>query len=188
MNLLPQNELKSFKSWTHGGVSLKKRRKIKRPLAPNVPTHLVLKSRKARGELSFIKNKKIVEDLLKQKSRKFFVEVLDFVNMGNHLHLKVRFKDPKKFQQFLKSFTALLARKITGAKKGKKFGKFWDGLAFTRVITSKFEEMQLTGYFECNHIEREVGQKQRDFYLTRFNQFLYRLKQTRAGPRARLIW
>ncbi len=182
MTLLPKKEMKYFKSWTHGGVSLKKRRKIKRPLLPNVPTHLVLKSRKATGKLSFYTQKKLVESLLKQKSRKFFIEILEFVNMGNHLHLKVRFKEPKKFQQFLKSFTSLLARKITGAKKGHKFGKFWDGLAFTRVITSRFEELQLKGYFEGNHLQRELGQAKRDFYLTRFNQFLYRLKQTRAAP------
>ncbi len=188
MTLLPKKELKYFKAWTHGGVSLKKRRKIKRPLVAGVPTHLVLKSSKARGELSFLKNKHMVGALLKEKSRKFFVEILDFANMGNHLHLKVRFKDRQKFQQFLKSFTALLARKITGAKRGKKFGKFWDGLAFTRVITSKFEELQLKGYFDANHLQREFGQAERDFYLSRFNQFLYRLKYTRAGQRAELDW
>ena len=110
------------------------------------------------------------------------MEILDYVNMGNHLHIKVKFKDPKRFQQFLKSYTALLARKITGAKKGKPFGKFWDGLAYTRVLTSKFEELGLKGYFEGNHRQRELGYSERRLYLKRFNEFLYRLKYTRAGP------
>lgn len=115
-----------------------------------------------------------------EKAQKFFVEILDFVNMGNHLHIKVRFRDPKRFQQFLKSYTALLARMITGARKGKPFGKFWDGLAFTRVLTSSFEELGLRGYFEGNHRERELGPAERKFYLKRWNEFLYRLKATRA--------
>ncbi|MFN9067985.1 MAG: hypothetical protein ACK5V3_12210, partial [Bdellovibrionales bacterium] len=113
-------------------------------------------------------------------SKKFFIEVLDFINMGNHLHLKMRFKDRKRFQQFLKSFSALLARKITGAKKGVKFGRFWDGLVYTRVILSSFEELGLKGYLEANHCQRELGYHERELFLKRFNQFLYRLKQRRA--------
>ena len=181
--LLPKTELKFVKRWTHGGVSLKKRRKIKRPLIPNTLTHLVLKSRKAHKELSFYKHKKLVHSLITLKSRQFFIEVIDYVNMGNHLHLKVKFKDPERFKKFLKSITSLIARKITRARRGHRFGKFWDGLAYTRVLLSKFEELGLKGYFEGNHRERELGYQERVFYLTRFNQYLYRLKQVRAGPK-----
>lgn len=180
--LLPKSDLRAIKRVTHDGVSLKKRRKVKRPLIPGLITHVVLKSSKAQGALSFYKHKKVVNQLLKEKSKKFFIEILDWVNMGNHLHLKVRFKDRKRMGQFLKSFTALLARKITGAKKGNRFGRFWDGLAYTRVLFSKFEELGLKGYFEGNHRERELGQKERTLYLKQFNQWIYRLKQTRARP------
>ncbi len=181
--LIPKKQLKYIKAYTHGGMSLKRRRKIKRPLIPGAITHLVLKSSKAEKNLSFYKHKKLVHALMKEKAKKFFVEILDFVNMGNHLHLKVRFKDPKRFQQFLKSYTALLARKITGAKKGNKFGKFWDGLAYTRVLQSKIEELGLRAYFEGNHRERELGRSERNDYLKRWNQFLYRLRAKRAvGP------
>ncbi len=179
---MPKQELKHIKRATHGGTSLKKRRKTKRPLTPGAITHLVLKSSKAQGELSFYAHKELVHSLLKQKAKKFFVELHGFVNMGNHLHIKVRFKDRKRFQQFLKSYTALLARKITGAKKGSRFGKFWDGLAYTRVLTSKFEELGLAKYFEGNHIERELGYEERVHYLKRWNEYLYRLKATRAAP------
>ena len=154
------------------------RRKVKRPLIPGAVTHLVLKSSVAKGHLSFYRNKKLVHSLMREKAKKFFVEVLDFVNMGNHLHIKVRFKDPKRFQQFLKSYTALLARKITGASRGKPFGKFWDGLAYTRVLTSAFEELGLRGYFEGNHRERELGHSERKFYLERWNEFLGRLRSS----------
>ena len=180
LTLLPKKNMRTFKAWTHGGTNLKKRRKTKRPLVPNLVTHVVLKSSKAKHNMSFYSHKRLVHRLLRSKSKKFFVDLMDYVNMGNHLHLKVKFKDPKRFQQFLKSFTSLLARGITGAKKGKPFGKFWDGLAYTRVLTSKFEELGLRGYFEGNHRERELSYSQREFYLKRFNQYLYRLKATRA--------
>lgn len=184
LQFLPQKDLRTIKAASHGGVSLKKRRKIARPLIPGCVTHVVFKSSKAKGKLSFYTHKHTVSKLLKEKSKKFFIEILDWVNMGNHLHLKVRFKDKKRFGQFLKSFAAMLARSITQAKKGNPFGKFWDGLVFTRVLLSKIEELGLKGYFEGNHRQRELGYLQREEYLKRFNQFIYRLKQTkaRAGP------
>ncbi len=181
LGFLPQNELKYIKRNTHGGVSLKKRRKIKRPLTPGAVTHLVLKSSRAQGALSFYKNKNLVHSILRERSKKFFIEILDYVNMGNHLHLKVRFKDAKRFQNFLRTFAAILARKLTKACRGQKFGKFWDGLAYTRVLLSKFEELGLKIYFEGNHRERELGQQERVHYLKRWNQYLYRLKQIRAA-------
>lgn len=184
LDLIPKNQLRIVKRASHGGVSLKKRRKIARPLLPGKVTHVVFKSSKATGELSFYKHKRLVASLLREKSQKFFIEILDWVNMGNHLHLKVRFKDRKRMGQFLKSFAGMLARKITGAKKGHKFGRFWDGLAFTRVLMSKIEVLSLKGYFEGNHRQRELGYHERDFYLKRFNQFIYRLRQVKAreGP------
>lgn len=189
MNLFSDEELRpslsEVKARSFGGVSLKKRRKVKRPLLPGKVHHVVLKSSKAKGRLSFYSHKLVIRKLLDQKAKKFFVQIQDFVNMGNHLHLKVKFKDSKRFQQFLKSFTALLAREITGAKKGNPFGKFWDGLVFTRVLMTRFEELGLSGYFTGNRIQKEVGYHEREKYLKHWNQFLYRLKRKRASVEAR---
>jgi len=125
-----------------------------------------------------------VRSLLNERKNKFFVEILDFVNMGNHLHLKVRFKDKKRFQNFLRTFAAILARKITGAHRSNSFkkqhGKFWDGMVFTRILLSKLEELGLRGYFEGNHRQRELGYAEREFFLKRWNQFIYRLWQRKA--------
>jgi hypothetical protein len=181
LQLLPKDEMRYFKRYTHGGVGTKQR-KVKRPLIPGLITHVVFKSSAAKGDLNFYKNKKLVERLLNERSNRFFVKVMAFVNMGNHLHLKVKFNDVKRFQSFLRTFAALLARKITGAKKGVTFGKFWDGLVYTRVLTSAFEELGLRGYFQGNHIERELGYHARQSYLEKFNRYLYRLRSTRAAP------
>ena len=185
---LPQKDLRSIKAFSHGGTSLKKRRKVQRPLFPNKVIHVVFKSSKARGEMSFYNHKQFISALLKSKSRKFFIEIKDWVNMGNHLHLKVICKDTHKMGQFLKSVSSLIARHITKARKGHRFGKFWDGLVYTRIILTKFEELGLRGYFEANHREREYGYSEREAYRKRFNQFLYRLKKTKAreGPLKKL--
>lgn len=180
MNLIPKNDLRHIKAKSFGGVSLKKRRKVERPLREGLVHHVVFKSSKAKGKLSFYAYKNLVSDLLKERSKKFFVEILDWVNMGNHLHLKVRFKDRKRFQNFLKTFAGLLARKITKSHRGTSFGKFWDGLVYTRILTSKLEILSLKGYFEGNHREREMGFRERRDFLLHWNQWIYRLKKTKG--------
>jgi REP element-mobilizing transposase RayT len=179
--LLTKNELRAYKRYTHGGVSLKKRRKIKRPLVPGRTTHVVFKSSKARGDLSFYRNKKVVVSLLNERAKKFFVEVKDFVNMGNHIHLKVRFKDAEMFKNFLRTFPGLLARRLTNSHRGTKFGgRFWDGLVYTRILFTRFEELGLKIYFSGNQTERDLGYRERSEYLRQWNQYLYKLKATRA--------
>jgi|GEM_PF-2601639 len=183
LHLMPKKELKKIKTNTFGGVSLKKRRKVARPLVEGAITHLVLKSNKAIGRQSFYAHKKLVHQLLKERAKKYLIEVMDYVNMGNHLHLKVRFKDRQRFANFLKVFTGLLARKITGSHRGTKLGhRFWDGLAFTRVLASRFEELTLSFYFTANHKERELGVSARKDYWRNINSFLYKLKSVRAAP------
>lgn len=179
-SLLNKNDLKHIKARTFGGVNLKKRRKTKRPLREKLIHHVVFKSSKARGPLSLYKHKVYVRTLLNQRARKHFVEIKDFVNMGNHLHIKVKFLDRKHFSNFLRTFSAILARKITGAHRSKSFGKFWDGLVYTRILTSRFEELQLKGYFEANVREREFGEAARDEFLKSWNKFIYRLRRVRA--------
>jgi hypothetical protein len=46
----------------------------------------------------------------------------------------MRAKSRPGFQAFLRAFAGLTARAVTGAKKGKPAGKFWDGLTFSRVV------------------------------------------------------
>lgn len=67
LSLIPKSNLRTMKGFSLGGSSLKKRRKIKRPLISGRPTHVVFKSSKATGDLSFYKHKKLVAQLLNQK-------------------------------------------------------------------------------------------------------------------------
>ena len=177
--LLSKKEMKYLPRAWHGG-EFKRKRKTKRPLVPGATTHIILKSKRAVGALSFKKNERVVLNILKERSRKFHIEILDFVIMGNHLHLKAKFKCAKNFRNFLRTFTGMLARKITNARKGITFGKFWDGLAYTRVLFTKLEEWGLRIYFSANKIERQKGYAERKRFLDKMNPTLYRFKTSRA--------
>jgi REP element-mobilizing transposase RayT len=161
---LLRNALPKSKS-AHGGSLGAGKRKGKRPLSFKRPMHLVLRSEKARGQLSLLRHATRVDALLKQQAARHHVKVLHFVNVGNHLHLKVRAYSRESFGAFLKSFTALVARRITGARKGHSFGKFWDALAFTRVLSSRFEERILSRYFAANGLEAQHGTQVREIFL-----------------------
>jgi REP element-mobilizing transposase RayT len=125
----------------HGGVETKGHRKLERPLSTTRPIHLVLKSHRAKGSLSFLthKNKPVVEGIIRGKARKFGVRICQFANVGNHLHLKIRIASRPLFQAFLVSVTTLIARTLTSARRGKKFGRFWchDGRNSIYLATSK---------------------------------------------------
>ncbi len=72
--------------------------------------------------------------------------------------------------------TCLIAREVTGAKKGQKFGKFWQGLAFSRVLKTSLEGLQLKGYFEANRREAIRSYQSRKEFLDRFNRWVYHLR------------
>lgn len=178
-SLLPKKELKFIQRTEHGGPTKGKRKK-KRPLVPGAITHTVFKSSKAVGALSFRTNQKTVRSLLKERSRKFHIEILSFVIMKNHIHIQSRFRSSKHFQNFLRTFAAMLARKLTKASRGKAFGKFWDELAFTRVLLTRIEERALKNSFIANAIEANEGYAARNRYLDKSNGNLYRFKSARG--------
>lgn len=87
--------------------------------------------------------------------------------MGNHIHFQIRISDRKNFQNFLRSITSLIARHVTGARRGMSFGKFWQALAFTRVLATSFEVWGLRDYLTGNRVERQHGYSSREAYLAR---------------------
>lgn len=148
--------LKSVKnSRAHGGGLNAGRRKEMRPLDRRKTIHVTMRSSKARGPLS-LRNRQnflFIAKMIRAKVQKFHVKVGCWANVGNHLHLEVKIQSRKEFGQFLKSLTGLIARHVSGARKGKKFGKFWDDLVYTRVLSSRKEELSLQKYILLNQVE-----------------------------------
>ncbi|MBX3022865.1 MAG: transposase [Bdellovibrionales bacterium] len=158
----------------YGGLKTKGHRKLERPFHQRKWMHLVLKSDKAYGKLSLkgANNQNFIRQLVYDKAKQFGVSIGDFVNMGNHLHIKARSSSRLQFQKFLKSITGRIARYVTGARRGRKFGRFWQGLAYTRVLASSLEERRLHNYFCANRMEDLAGKKRREKYLNEMNEYL----------------
>lgn len=150
------------------GGKLRSHAKRARPLAPRASLHVMLKSSKARGRLSFLhkNNEFAIHRIIKNQARKFFVRIDTYANVGNHLHLKVYAQAPEEFRQFLRSITCLIARHVTGARRGRRFGPFWDSLAFTRILRTFTEHQILDRYIFANRLEGWFGRQVRDSYLS----------------------
>ncbi len=55
---------------TFGGQLLQNKRKSKRPLSVNAPIHLVIKSEKAKGDLSFVNHQSVIVRAISTISRR----------------------------------------------------------------------------------------------------------------------
>ena len=96
--------------------------------------HVTLRSSNAVGELSFRRscNLQFIENLLPRVGKKWGVRIYRVSVNGNQIHLALKADHRKGFQNFLRVVGAQIARFITGAKRGKPYGKrFWDLPAFT---------------------------------------------------------
>lgn len=146
----------AFKVHTeHGGSIRKGQRKLRRPLDPKRPIHLVLRSSKARGALSLWHHKHAwkVELLTRKCARRFGVRIYEYANAGNHLHLVVRGSTREGLQNFFRKFAGATAQLVTGAKKGRAFGKFWDSVIYTRVLEWGRSLRSARNYVTLNAIE-----------------------------------
>ncbi len=137
-------KISSTRRVAHGGENSVGRRKLRRPLSLKKPIHLVLASKHAQGKKSFRAKQweDRIANILRKQAQKFGIKILQQQNTGEKLHLLLKTSSREGFQHFLRSVSALIARLVTGAKKGNPFGKFWDALAFSRVLELS-EEFQL---------------------------------------------
>lgn len=138
-----------------GGSLSRGKRKAARPIATRRPMHIVFRSKRAVGKWSFLRggNAEIIEGKLESVSRRFEVRVYRFANVGNHFHLVVQVRRRADLQNFLRVFAQVVAFAITGTAKGRPVGKFWDGLAFTRIVDWGFDWRTVLLYIEKNALQ-----------------------------------
>jgi REP element-mobilizing transposase RayT len=146
---------KAYSRTEHGGDLRKGRRKLWRPFDPRRPLHLTLRSERARGAWSMLdhKHERRIKHLVFRFAEKNGVKVYKYANSGNHLHLLVHAKRHEGFGAFLKTVTGLIARAVTGARKGKPAGRFWDSLAWSRIVNWGRDLRQAADYVLMNEME-----------------------------------
>lgn len=172
---------------TFFGGSLLKRSHAKsaRFLSTKSPIHLVLKSSKAKRNLSFLtlENQRTVKQVLKRTAYTFKIQILEFSNNGNHLHLLIRGYNRDQIKNFMRTLSALLSRYIQKKHKGHLIltnqtskntnpntsshknrspnaqgtiadtCSFWDQRPFTRIVESHKGYFVAKDYVVLNHLE-----------------------------------
>ena len=148
----------------HGGDVRRGQRKLERPVSTRRPMHVVLKSHRATGPWSLRRHDRTVREVLRRMARRFEIRIYDFANVGSHLHLVLRARSREAFQGFLRSFAGIVARRVMGAERGRRTGRFFDGLAWTRVISWGRDYWGLRHYVFRNQIEGEQGPRIRQAF------------------------
>lgn len=140
----------------HGGSLSLGKRKSARPIDPKQPMHIVLRSTRARGEWSMLhsKHRDHVDEFTYRIACRHGVKIYRYANVGNHLHLLVKTPTRRAFQRFLRDLAGTVAALVTGAKKSSPLrGRFWDALAYTRIVSWGREFKNLELYFIKNLFE-----------------------------------
>jgi len=169
-------------SLEHGGEIRQRRRKIARPIHLRQPLHLVLRSSMmGRGRHSMLApaHERRVRAIVDTAAEKYDIRVYRFVNVGNHLHLLLQTRTRPAFQGFLREIAGAIAMLVTGARKSypleliaspgaradvaartepapersRSHKRFWDRLAYTRVVGWGRDFVTLKRYFIKNHFE-----------------------------------
>lgn len=176
---------------SYGGdpVNRRSKRKVVRPLDRKKPVHLVLKSTHAIGRMSFLTpaNRVAIEGLIRERARQFGVKIHGREIMKNHIHIVASFVNRKAFQNFLRTVAALIARKLTGARKGHPFRKdgarFFNHILFSRVVQSFADLKRMQCYLNKNAVERELGVNARNL-IEEYESWLRQMRRL-ARPEAR---
>ena len=127
---------------SHGGDHTQGKRKTRRPIDPRQALHVVLRSSRARGELSLLHPKHCdpIHQFTHKLAKRWGVRLYRYANVGNHIHLLIKVPSRAVWQRFLRELAGGIAIIVTGARKGVALVKndngrgFWDGLAFTRIV------------------------------------------------------
>jgi len=133
----------------HGGEHSVGKRKRQRPLDPKKPIHVVMRASKAQGSKSMLsrRHERWVNARTREVAVKWGLKLYRYSNVGNHLHLLVITPSRLAFQNFLRELAGSIARSIQGK------GKFWDLLAFSRVVEWGRDLRNLETYFVKNLFE-----------------------------------
>jgi REP element-mobilizing transposase RayT len=143
----------------HGGDVRRGERKLERPVSTRRPIHLTFHSDRARGAWSLLRHQRRVREAVRACALRSGVRIYDFANVGSHLHLLIRASKRSGFQAFLRSFPGIVARIVTGARRGRPLGggRFWSGLAWSRIVSWGREYRTVRRYIFRNRIEATFG-------------------------------
>jgi len=138
-----------------------------RPLSSKCALHLVFKINRSAVKLGLRhpRNFRLVNEVIRQYRRKFFVKVEALSLQADHIHLSIRASKRSQFQSFFKVVAGQIAQRLTGTFHARSTGpRIWKHRPFTRVVRGFRAERVLRDYIQLNELEalgRRVYRKQR---------------------------
>jgi len=142
-----------------GGTLLKKAHaREPRPLSIKNFLHIVLKSDIAQKtdsrDLRLTSQKRKVLEIIKTRADDYGVRIHSKTIASNHIHLLISFKSRKKYFQWIRRLTGLIARLMLGAEKGRASQlSFWSYRPFTRIVYWGRDFRTVTAYITRNALE-----------------------------------
>lgn len=166
-----------------GGGAVRGNARSSRMFAANRWIHVCLRSKKAVGRMGFLlpRNSLLVRAVLVRVAKTFDVQISDLHNLGGMLHFRIKCREKVAFQNFLRVATTLLARQLTGARKGKPFGRFWDGLCYSRILFTAADETAWLATLKKARSNLVGGRWAVGQLLMQFSQWLLLTRQTRVS-------
>lgn len=155
-----QNDLGSGRIQCHdhtqGGSPTRGKRKSARPFSPHLPLHLVLRSSRAKGALSFRdgRHHEQVDQQIRRSARRHQVKLHKHANVGNHLHLLIECRTKERYRAFIRELSGRLVQIVTKARKGSAVGRgFFDSIPFSRIVTRGRDFEAVVKYIIKNALE-----------------------------------
>jgi REP element-mobilizing transposase RayT len=133
----------------HGGELTLGKRKTFRPIDTKQALHVILRSSKAKGQLSMLHPRHCngIEKFVQKTAKRWGVRLYRYANVGNHLHLLIQVPTREAWKRFSKELSGGIAQIVTQAQKGSALIRskdsatpesakrgFWDHLIYTRIV------------------------------------------------------
>lgn len=129
-----------------------------RPISTKNFLHVVLKSEIAKKsetqDLRLTSKRSQVMKILKAKLHDHGIRIHSLAIASNHIHLLISVKSRRKYCQWIRRITGLIARLILNAEKGRASKmSFWTSRPFTRIVFWGRDYTAVTAYLEKNALE-----------------------------------
>jgi REP element-mobilizing transposase RayT len=165
----------------HGGDVGKGKRKRARPLDTKRPLHVVLRSSRATRDWSMLRSSVAgrIKNDARRLARRYGLTLYRYANVGNHIHMLTRARSRAGLQCFLRVFAGVTAKRVTGPRRGRAVGKFWDRLAYSRIVSWGREYRSVAANVRQNEDEARGIRR-----ATRARREHARAALSRVGPHA----
>ncbi len=163
----------------HGGKTRDGLRKVARPFEPELPLFVTIRASRAKGAWSFLhpRNRGRVYWIVLDTAARYSILLHDWENVGNHLHFLLQASSRRQMQCFLRVMPQRIVFAVTGASRNRRVGRFWDGVAHSRVVRWGEEFEIVMEYLWKNRLEalgidkveiEKIRRNARKFRLHRF--------------------